>query len=89
MTDSTVLDIGQRALTLTFMICAPLLGFALIVGLIISVFQAATQIHEMTISFIPKMIAIAVAIVVFGPWMMDQLLHFTGDLFRSIPTLVK
>lgn len=89
MTDATVLDIGQKALTLTFMICAPLLGFALIVGLVVSIFQAATQIHEMTISFIPKMIAIAVAIVVFGPWMMDRLLQFTTELFRTIPSLVK
>lgn len=89
MTDSTVLDIGQKALWLTIMICTPLLGFGLIVGLVVSIFQAATQIHEMTISFIPKMIAIVVAIVLFGPWMLDQILRFTNEIFKMIPTMVK
>jgi flagellar biosynthesis protein FliQ len=89
MTDASVMDIGQKALSVAFMICAPLLGFSLVVGLVVSVFQAATQIHEMTLTFIPKILAIVVALVVFGPWMLGQMTMFTSNLLQSIPTLVK
>ena len=89
MTDTTVIDIGQKALTLTIMVCAPVLGVGLIVGLVVSVFQAATQIHEMSLTFIPKMIAIAVAVVIFGPWMLNSMVTYTTNLLQSIPTLVR
>ena len=89
MTDSTVLEIMQRALVLAATISAPILGFGLVVGLIVSIFQAATQIHEMSLTFIPKMIAIGVAFVVFGQWMLVKMLSFTSGLFESIPRLVK
>lgn len=89
MTDTTVLDIGQKALILTLTVCAPILGFGLIVGLIVSVFQAATQIHEMSLTFIPKMIAVAVAIIIFGPWMLTKVVTYTSNLFQSIPALVR
>jgi flagellar biosynthetic protein FliQ len=89
MTDSTVLDIGHKALTLTIMVCAPMLGMGLIVGLIVSIFQAATQIHEATLTFVPKIVAVAAAMVIFGPWMLTQVLSFTNNLLQGIPTMVK
>jgi len=89
MTDSTVLDIMQKSLTLIVTISAPVLGLGLAVGLVISVFQAATQIHEMSLTFIPKIIAVAVAIAAFGPWMLHQIVNYTIRLFENIPTLVK
>ena len=89
MTDSTVLDITQKALVLAVTISAPVLLAGLIVGMIVSVFQAATQIHEMSLTFIPKIIAVAITIVIFGQWMLGQMLSFTTGLLQSIPTLVK
>lgn len=88
MTDATVLDIMQKALILMITISAPILGFGLVVGLIVSIFQAATQIHEMSLTFIPKILAIAAALAIFGPWMLHQVLSFTTGLLESIPTLV-
>ena len=89
MTDAAVLDILQRALMLAVAISAPILGFGLVVGLLVSVFQAATQIHEMSLTFIPKILAVAAAIAIFGHWMVQQMLNFTINLIQSIPTLVK
>ena len=89
MTDATVIDIAQKALTLSFLISLPILGFGLVVGLIVAVFQAATQIHEMTITFIPKIVAVATALVIFGPWILARLMNFTSNLLGSIPDLVK
>lgn len=89
MTDATVMDIVQKALMLSFLISAPMLGFGLIVGLGVAVFQAATQIHEMTLTFIPKMLAIAAVLIFCGPWMLTKLMNFTTQLFESIPTIVK
>jgi len=88
MTDSGVLELTQRSVMLALMICAPILGFGLVVGLIVSVFQAATQIQEMTLTFVPKMIAVAAAIVLFGPWMLRMMVTFTEKLFLSLPGLV-
>jgi flagellar biosynthetic protein FliQ len=89
MTDTTVIDIGQKALMVTLTVCAPILGFGLIIGLVISVFQAATQIHEMSLTFIPKMIGAALALVIFGPWMLQQVVSYTTNLLQSIPSLVR
>jgi flagellar biosynthetic protein FliQ len=88
MTDGTVLDIMCRALTISAAISAPILGFGLVVGLVVSVFQAATQIHEMSLTFIPKVLAVAAAVALFGPWMLNQLVGFTTRLLQSIPGLV-
>ena len=66
----------------------PLLACALVVGLLVSIFQAVTQIQEQSLSFIPKIIGVAVMIVVLGPWMLNQLVSYTESLFQSIPTLV-
>ena len=89
MTDSTVMDIAHKALMLSVTISAPVLLAGLLVGMIVSVFQAATQIHEMSLTFIPKIIAVAVTLVIFGQWMLSQMTTFTTGLLQSIPTLVR
>jgi flagellar biosynthetic protein FliQ len=88
MTPETVMTIGQQAMELTLMVSAPLLLTALIVGLIVSIFQAATQINEMTLSFIPKLIAMFGVLIISGPWMIGLLLDYMTRLFSSIPYLV-
>ncbi|WP_043765718.1 flagellar biosynthesis protein FliQ [Algiphilus aromaticivorans] len=88
MTPETVLTIGRGALEVVVLLAAPLLVMALLVGLFIGVFQAATQINEMTLSFIPKLVAVALAIMVAGPWMLSLLVNYTQRLYTSIPGLV-
>jgi flagellar biosynthetic protein FliQ len=88
MSPETIMTIGSRALEVTLMLAAPLLLVALITGLVVSAFQAATQINEMTLSFIPKLIAISVALMIAGPWMLKLLISYTHELFDSIPTLI-
>lgn len=87
MTTQYVLGLGQDAVLLTLMVAAPMLGFALVVGLVISVFQAATQIQEMTLTFIPKIVAVALALLLFLPWILAKLVGYTTALFNSIPLL--
>ncbi len=88
MTPETVMTLGQQALTLTVMIAAPMLLSALAVGLFVGMIQAATQINEMTLSFIPKLLVLALAIAISGPWMMRTMLSFTRQLYHSIPSLI-
>ena len=88
MTPEAVLDVGREALYLTMMIAAPLLLSALAVGLLIGVFQAATQIQEMTLSFIPKLIVLVFALLIAGPWMLRLITEFTLRLFAEIPGLL-
>lgn len=88
MSPETVLDVGRDALYLTMMISAPLLLSALAVGLLIGIFQAATQIQEMTLSFIPKLIVLVFALLLAGPWMLRILTEFTLRLFAEIPSLL-
>lgn len=88
MTDAGVLSLTQKTIAVTLMLCAPVLGLGLLVGLAVSIFQAATQIQEQSLSFVPKMIAAAAAIVIFGPWMLRSLVTFTTKLFLSLPNLV-
>ena len=88
MTPETVLTIGSQALQLVLMLAAPLLLTALAVGVLIGVFQAATQINEQTLSFIPKLAACAAVIVIGGPWMLRLLVEYTKRLFESIPVLL-
>ena len=88
MTPESVLTLAQRALEVTLLMSAPPLLAALITGLVVSVFQAATQINEMTLSFIPKLLAIFVVLVLFGPWMLTILLDYIRELFSSIPAIV-
>jgi flagellar biosynthetic protein FliQ len=88
MTPDTVMTIAQRALEMTVLLAAPLLLVALSIGLLVGIFQAATQINEMTLSFIPKLIGMATAIVIAGPWMLKQLVSYTRMLIESIPSLI-
>ncbi len=88
MTPEMVMQIAREALSVTVMLAAPLLLSALAIGLLIGVFQAATQIQEMTLSFIPKLIVLAVAIAIAGPWMLQVMTDFTKRLFASIPGLL-
>jgi flagellar biosynthetic protein FliQ len=88
MDQDTVMNLSTQALDLSIKIGGPLLLVGLAVGLIVSVFQAITQIQEQSLSFIPKIIATAVVLVVGGPWMLNQLIAYTENLYRSIPTLV-
>ncbi|MES2354479.1 MAG: flagellar biosynthesis protein FliQ [Pseudomonadota bacterium] len=88
MNSQSVITIGRQALELTLLVSAPLLLTALIVGLLISIFQAATQINEATLSFIPKLVSIFIVMVVAGPWMLQVLTDYMQRLFGAIPTLI-
>jgi flagellar biosynthetic protein FliQ len=88
MTPESVLSLGQQALQLALLLAAPLLLASLAVGLLVGVFQAATQINEMTLSFIPKLLAMAAVLTVAGPWMLQLLTEFTRRLIESIPGAV-
>ena len=88
MTPEVVMNLGQDALMMTMMLAGPLLLAALGVGLLIGIFQAATQIQERTLSFIPKLGALVVALLIGGPWMIRTLVEFTTRLFNDIPALV-
>ena len=88
MNPETVMNLGTRALEMTLLLSAPLLLVALAVGLLIGVFQAATQINEMTLSFIPKLLALAATMVLAGPWMLNLIIGYTRELFQSIPGLI-
>jgi flagellar biosynthesis protein FliQ len=88
MDQDTVINLGQQAMGLVIKVGAPLLVTGLAVGLVVSVFQTITQIQEQSLTFIPKIAATAVVIVVAGPWMLNQLLSYTEELYRAIPTLV-
>jgi flagellar biosynthesis protein FliQ len=88
MTPETVMDLTHSTLMVTCMLAAPLLLIALVVGLVIGMLQAATQINEQTLSFIPKLLFIVLALFAVGPWMLKTLVDFTHDLYASIPTVV-
>jgi flagellar biosynthetic protein FliQ len=88
MTPESVMSMGYEAMKLTLLLGAPLLLVALVVGLLISLFQAATQINEMTLSFIPKLLAVFAVLVIAGPWMLGIVLDYMRNLFSSIPQLV-
>lgn len=88
MTPEAVMTLGYEAMKLSLMLAAPLLLMALATGLLISLFQAATQINEMTLSFIPKLLAVFATLVIAGPWMLDSTLDYMRNLFSSIPQLV-
>ena len=88
MTPESVMTIGRHALELTLLVSAPLLLAALAVGLLVSVFQAATQINEMTLSFIPKLIAILGMLVVAGPWMITMMVDYMRRLLENLPFMI-
>jgi flagellar biosynthetic protein FliQ len=88
MSPEAVMSLGQHALEMTLMLAAPLLLVALVTGLVIGAFQAATQINEMTLSFIPKLIAMAATLVIAGPWMLKLIVSYTRELIESIPMMI-
>lgn len=88
MTPESVMTMGRTAMEITLMVSAPLLLVALIIGLIISIFQAATQINEATLSFIPKLIGVFIALVLAGPWMLSVMLDYMRGVFTGIPGLI-
>ena len=88
MSPDLVMTIAKEAITTTVLLAAPLLLSALAVGLVVGVFQAATQINEQTLSFVPKLLVLAMALVVAGPWLLGLLIDFTRRLFSNIPALL-
>ncbi len=88
MTTESVISIGQQALITMLLVAAPMLLVALAVGLLVSIFQAATQINEMTLSFIPKLLAVFATMVIAGPWMTSMLVDYIRRLFTDIPGII-
>ncbi|MCE9571338.1 MAG: flagellar biosynthesis protein FliQ [Rhodocyclales bacterium] len=88
MTPTTVIEIGRNALEITLLISAPLFIAALVTGLIVSIFQAATQINEATLSFVPKLVAIFITLIVAGPWMITMMTDYMRRLYESIPAMI-
>lgn len=88
MSQGEVLSIAQQALRTILMVSAPMLGFGLLVGLLVSVFQATTQIQEATLAFVPKIVAVLISILVFGPWILNVLIGFTQNLFLNINSYI-
>lgn len=88
MTPDTVIKLAEQSIYMIIIISAPMLLIALAVGLIVSVFQAMTQIQEQTLAFIPKILAVFLSLVIFGPWMLTLLLDYTRDLFQQLPQLI-
>lgn len=84
-----VTSFGREALITVLLIASPLLGLALLTGVIISIFQAVTQIQEMTLTFVPKIIVVILALVIFGPWILRIMLNFTTTLFMNLPNYMK
>ncbi|SNX55504.1 flagellar biosynthesis protein FliQ [Thermoanaerobacterium sp. RBIITD] len=89
MNPGVVLDIGREALMITMIISAPLLIISLLIGLIISIFQATTQIQEQTLTFVPKILAIFASIILFGPWMLTTMINYTQHLILNINNFIK
>ena len=88
MSQETVLQLGRNALEMCLMLAGPVLGFGLVAGLLVAIFQALTQIHEMTLTFIPKIGATILALVLFGPWMLQKFLNYTIAIFEAVPGVV-
>jgi len=88
LSNELVLTLAERGIFTILMVAGPILLLALAVGLLVSIFQATTQIQEQTLAFIPKIIAVLVGIVFFGPWMLTQLIEFTTDLYQNINLFV-
>ncbi|MFZ7944705.1 flagellar biosynthesis protein FliQ [Neobacillus sp. 19] len=88
MTAEGLMGLGQNSIYLTLMVVAPILGIALIIGLIVSIIQTVTQIQEQTLSFAPKIIAVFLGLLVFGPWMLTHLVDFTRNILTNLPSFI-
>ena len=89
MSGDMAIQIGREALAMVMLVSAPMLGLGLIVGVLVSVFQATTQIQEQSLAFIPKIIAVFVAILVFGPWMLSLIVDYTREIFINLPNMIR
>jgi flagellar biosynthetic protein FliQ len=89
MESGFVIEVVSQALKVTLMLSAPMLLGAMVVGILVSIFQAVTQLNEQTLSFIPKILVIVAALVIFSPWMIETMTTYTRDLFTSIPEIVR
>jgi flagellar biosynthetic protein FliQ len=89
MTNEHVLELSRQSIQTLVLLCAPLLGFGLVVGVMTNVFQAVTQITETTLSVVPKILAMLLAFVIFGPWMLDLIMDFTTQLYSNIPGVIR
>ena len=89
MNQDVVINVGMDAMQLAFKVAMPLLLVGLVIGLVVSVFQAVTQIQEQTLTFIPKIVGMGVVLVVAGPWMLDEIVTYTQQLYTDIPTMIE
>ncbi len=89
MTPEFVVNFAKDALSLTILVAMPMLGLGLLVGLTVSVFQATTSIQEMTLTFVPKILAVLLGLLYFAPWMLDKLITFTESVFQNIPLYIR
>jgi flagellar biosynthetic protein FliQ len=88
LAQETIIHLGQQALTVVLLVSAPMLGLGMLVGIIISILQATTQIQEQTMTFVPKIVAVIAAILIFGPWMLTVITQFTQNLFSELPNFI-
>ncbi len=89
MTEGYIITLGRDALYTTLLICAPLLGASLLIGLIVGIFQATTQLQDMSLSFVPKIVAVLTMVVIFAPWILNILISFTQNLFMGIQNFTR
>lgn len=89
MTPESVMTLGRQAMEVTLLVAAPMLLTSLIVGLLVSIFQAATQINESTLSFIPKLLAVFLALIISGPWVLSVMVDYMHKMFAGIPSMVQ
>jgi flagellar biosynthetic protein FliQ len=88
LAQETIIHLGQQALTVVLLVSAPMLSLGMLVGIIISILQATTQIQEQTMTFVPKIVAVIAAILIFGPWMLTVITQFTQNLFSELPNFI-
>ncbi len=89
MTPEFVINLGSEAIKLALMVSLPLLGVGLVVGLLVAVLQATTQVQEMTLSFVPKIVAVLLTLLAASPWILQKVANFTSNLIQSIPTMIR
>lgn len=89
MSNDLAIQIGRDALVMVMLVSAPMLGLGLLVGILVSIFQAITQIQEQTLSFVPKIMAVFVAVLLFGPWILSLMVGYTRELFINLPQMIR
>lgn len=89
MTEEFIIQFGMKSIKTTLMLSAPMLGFGLVTGLLVSIFQAVTSIQELTLTFIPKILAVFLSLVLFFPWLFKIMLSFTSDILMNFPSYIR